>query len=64
MVGTMSTADLLDEMEDSGFNFSFSSGAMESLLQLLLSKDRRWKLKAGDEIDELLRRPKSRYRPY
>lgn len=63
MVGIMFTADLLDEMEDSGFNFSLSSGAMENLLQLLLSRDRRWKLKAGDEIDEL-RRPKSRYRPY
>lgn len=55
MVGIMFAADLLGEREDSDFTFSFSSGAMENL-QLLLSRDRRWKLKAGEEMDELLRR--------
>ena len=63
MVGIMFAADLLGEREDSDFTFSFSSGAMENM-QLLLSRDRRWKLQAGDEMDELLRRSKSRYRPY
>lgn len=62
---------LLDERGDSVFLFCFVFAframmfvLLEKLLQLLLGRHRRrWKLKAGKGMDELLRRTKSLHRP-